>query len=540
MLGKCNVSVDLYNSYIGLMCANTMDPDFITFRGLYGSFSSIYSRNQSFTRLRHPQRDSYSSYGSASDLPAEVAEGLLRRDSKNEKRKPVKKPQPISLETRASKELKETVEDLQKTKAAAKPPEGSLSQSVSSSVELSAGEPVSRRAEASAAQQGASKPVEDAAARGAEAERKAANAASESSAASSTPPLPISSEIREVDEKAEKEPPLESAKQAKEGAASVLPPSISAETSALQASEVGRSLPLRRQMGSQTPAAPQKTESAPQPGTQARAVSLTASTSTSTSSTPILYSDLNEYNFVDYAAIYFQRKKPRLFHSFSLAELTSYSTEVPLRPLHSFSEMLSSTVLEIERSVMIFMNITAGYVSEESEAEAADADKKLLEAIVYQSRLSQSVFDEVVCFTMKEIQNNPQETSCCLGFKLLYILLMMRRPSLPLLKYVLSFVYRQIVDLNVGGFACAILKEYLENPSPPVSDFQMSRLMTVYEMAEKGFKPFPQSLTDLSVQEIIETENFAGTLLSHGIMLPKKFFYAWHSYTCNNAGGLAT
>ena len=52
-----------------------------------------------------------------------------------------------------------------------------------------------------------------------------------------------------------------------------------------------------------------------------------------------------------YASIYFQRKKPRLFHSFSLEELISYTTEVPLRPLHFIHQLITSTVLEIEHLI---------------------------------------------------------------------------------------------------------------------------------------------------------------------------------------------
>ena len=255
----------------------------------------------------------------------------------------------------------------------------------------------------------------------------------------------------------------------------------------------------------------------------------TSPPTTSSSSAPILYSDLNEYDFVHYASIYFQRKKPRLFHPFSLEELISYTTEVPLRPLHFIHQLFTSTVLEVERDIMIFMDITVGYVTSESPSTV---NKKLLENIVYQSYCNQSIFDEVVCFTIKEINNNPQETSCYLGFKLLYILLMMRRPSLPLLKYVLSFVYRQIVDSNVGGFAREIMKEYLENTSPAIGDFHMSWFAKICDLADQGFKPFPQSLAQLSVKEIIETENFAGTLLSHGIMPPKNFSYAWYPLSC--------
>ena len=241
-------------------------------------------------------------------------------------------------------------------------------------------------------------------------------------------------------------------------------------------------------------------------------------------SSSILYSDLNEYNFVNYAEIYFQRKKPRLFHSFSLTELTSFTAEVPLHPLHFIPEMFTSTVLDIERNIMVYMNITAGYTS--SESFSAES-KKILENIVYQSYCNQSIFDEVVCFTIKEIQNNPLEESSYLGFKLLYILLMMRRPSLPLLKYVICFVNRHIADSNVGGFAVAIMKEYLETPGPVICDFQFPFFNSICDLADQGFKPFPQSLNHLSIKEIIETENFAYSLLSHGILPPKGCSFAW-------------
>lgn len=191
ILTKCNVSVDIYNSYTSLMCVSTMSPDFILFRGLFGSYSSPYSSNQSFSRSRPMQRSSYSSHSSASDLPAESTGGALPKESKSDKKKPSRKSLPSALEARRITELEEVNTEVMSTSLKV-----SIPQSAASSINESADKPVSQKVEKAAAaavgksdgdvlKEGTAKPGE---------------VVSDSQAKSSSQPLPTPPEAAEATE----------------------------------------------------------------------------------------------------------------------------------------------------------------------------------------------------------------------------------------------------------------------------------------------------------------------------------------------------
>ena len=191
ILTKCNVSVDIYNSYTSLMCVNTMSPDFILFRGLFGSYSSPYSSNQSFSRSRPMQRSSYSSHSSASDLPADSTGGALPKESKSDKKKPSRKSLPSALEARRITELEEVNTEVMSTSSKV-----SIPQSAASSINESADKPVSQKVEKAAAaavgksdgdvlKEGTAKPDE---------------VVSDSQAKSSSQPLPTPPEAAEATE----------------------------------------------------------------------------------------------------------------------------------------------------------------------------------------------------------------------------------------------------------------------------------------------------------------------------------------------------
>ena len=215
-----------------------------------------------------------------------------------------------------------------------------------------------------------------------------------------------------------------------------------------------------------------------------------------------------------------------------MTELTSYSKDVPIRSLHPFPQMMMANVLDIERSVMMYMNITA-MVSEPNSTDS-EVYMELLERIAYPSSSNQDIFDEIVCFIMKETQGNPSIESEQLGFKLLYVLLSLRRPSLPLLKYVVSFVNNRLTFASCGGFARAIMLQLLDDSKQVNPEFHLSHFRKVCELAERAHPPFLESIRNSSVQEIIDTEDTAEILLRHGILPPKGGTFAWKPIQCMN------
>lgn len=167
------------------MCASTMDPDFLIFRGFFGSYSSLYSSNQSFSRSRLLQHSSVSSHSSASDLLADVAGGAPQRESKTDKRKSMRKSLPTALEARRITELAEVSTEVVSTS-----PKAPNSQLERNSVNKPAEKPASQTAE-KAVVSPATKSAGDALK---EETTKAVEAPSGSQAKSSSQPLPAPAE----------------------------------------------------------------------------------------------------------------------------------------------------------------------------------------------------------------------------------------------------------------------------------------------------------------------------------------------------------
>ena len=89
------------------------------------------------------------------------------------------------------------------------------------------------------------------------------------------------------------------------------------------------------------------------------------------------------------------------------------------------------------------MNIISYENEKGSQVETAEErEERVLSEIVYQSVMSQDFFDEILCYLIKQTNNNPNEESQIQGFRLLFMLMNLRRPSYHLLKYVLNYLYQ--------------------------------------------------------------------------------------------------
>ena len=244
-----------------------------------------------------------------------------------------------------------------------------------------------------------------------------------------------------------------------------------------------------------------------------------------------VYSDLDLYDFTLYASIYFQREKSRLFHTFSPRELVSFTGRIPLQPLHPLPPLLVPVVLDLERKVLMWMNVV---MVEESEAAGTSAEEQrlaVLEQIVYQSVGSQEVFDEAVCFVMKQSNDNPDPDSEVAGLQCLYVLLRQRRPSPALLKYVLNYLHQRVARQDaVGGLAWMSEKELLEGEAKDASEFHMSRFDRACREMEEGEDHIIayELLDSVSLETVLRVEDAARTLLLHGLLPPSGYCYAWH------------
>lgn len=235
---------------------------------------------------------------------------------------------------------------------------------------------------------------------------------------------------------------------------------------------------------------------------------------------PILFVDLNDYTFLAYASIYFQREKTRLFHSSTLQELITFTSQVPIQPLHRVANARVNSVLEVERKVLMFIKA----IAQEAEDAALSENNDLLEQICFQSLTSQEMFDEIVCFVMKETNGNPSEESQQLAFHLLFVLLSQRRPSSHLLHYIVYYIYLQLSQSGaIGGLAVSIMRVLLSDDLRYVDGtYSIQRFQWVCDESRKAAtSAFCSSLFDgTSIETINLTEEVAELLLRHGIMPP--------------------
>lgn len=238
---------------------------------------------------------------------------------------------------------------------------------------------------------------------------------------------------------------------------------------------------------------------------------------------PKLFMDLEFYPFFVYASIYFQKEKSKIFRSFSLDSLITFSKRVPIHPLHRMPATTGKIALDIERLILQYMN-----------AIASDEDKnntQLTENIVYQSVTSQEIFNEIICYTMKQSNGSPDEQSLLPAFQLLYYLVVQRHPSDHLLKYVLNYVYSYLGRVDeVGGLAVLILRELLnENAVSPlkVGMYNADRYRHAQEQLRKVelFVMSENVMKNMSVEQILEMEKTTEILWRHGIKPPTEEMY---------------
>ena len=70
-----------------------------------------------------------------------------------------------------------------------------------------------------------------------------------------------------------------------------------------------------------------------------------------------IFPDLELYPFDQYAAIYFQHVKPKLFHSFNLHSLMTFSKRAPIHSLHCMIVEVERTALDIELQIFQYLNM---------------------------------------------------------------------------------------------------------------------------------------------------------------------------------------
>ena len=157
---------------------------------------------------------------------------------------------------------------------------------------------------------------------------------------------------------------------------------------------------------------------------------------------------INEFYFIDYASIYFQREKARFFRHSSLEAMISYSPHIPLRTLHFIDRNTVTDVLEMERWILSVLGESshhpqAGHLTEE--------DCSLLESLLYKLYSLRDTVDEVYCYLIKMITDNPSPVSELKGFEVLFLLARCILPSNNFFNYCLRFCYNSVQNRDDVG-----------------------------------------------------------------------------------------
>ena len=172
--------------------------------------------------------------------------------------------------------------------------------------------------------------------------------------------------------------------------------------------------------------------------------------------------NLDEFYFIDYASIYFQREKARFFRHLSLEDMITYSHQIPLRTLHDIERSKVMDVLEMERWLLAIME---EYPHESSTdryvhwGHLTGDDKALLASLLYKLGSLRDVVDEIYCFLLKMLNDNPSPDRELKGFEVLFVLARCTPPSNHFFNYCLRFCYSFLTNREeVGNVnSCSLL-----------------------------------------------------------------------------------
>ena len=188
-------------------------------------------------------------------------------------------------------------------------------------------------------------------------------------------------------------------------------------------------------------------------------------TPTPSQSEPFLHRsvpDLKEYNLLDYATIYFHRQRIRFFHHISLDNMISYSHSILSDTLQYVHDDHIIDILRIERWLF---PIFSGCPHEDSEdledsedsednkgakGHLTNDDKNALMKVIYELSVLRVEIDEIYCYALKMLKDNPSQVNELKGFEVLYILMCCFPPSNHLLNYCLRFCYDRLHSRNKG------------------------------------------------------------------------------------------
>ena len=129
--------------------------------------------------------------------------------------------------------------------------------------------------------------------------------------------------------------------------------------------------------------------------------------------------------------------------------MISYSHQIPLRTLHDIDRSKVMDVLEMERWLLTIMD---EYPHESSTdryvrwGHLTGDDKALLASLLYKLGSLRDAVDEIYCFLLKMLNDNPFPERELKGFEVLYVLAHCFPPSNHFFNYCLRFCYYSLTN----------------------------------------------------------------------------------------------
>ena len=158
-----------------------------------------------------------------------------------------------------------------------------------------------------------------------------------------------------------------------------------------------------------------------------------------------LFPDIADYRFVDYASVYFQRKKT-FFRNASVEPLCCYSAKPLLHPLHPVNRMHLADILGFEHSILTIQGVLPDAKNQRQTALyglLSNADIQKLNSVIQGLIRFPDLTDEIFAFFIRQTNECTDARAESKAFEALFVLSQYCRPSDQLLPYLVAHLQKR-------------------------------------------------------------------------------------------------
>lgn len=181
-----------------------------------------------------------------------------------------------------------------------------------------------------------------------------------------------------------------------------------------------------------------------------------------------LFPDIADYQFLEYASIYFQRQKTSFFRNSSVELLCNFSSKPLLHPLHMVDRMHIADALDFERSILVLQ----GTITDAKRGQGSprwglltSGDVKQLSNVIGGLSRAPDLVDELFAYLIRQTTECSNAKAELKGFEALYVIARCCKPSDHLLPYLIAHLRRCCyADNEVGDMGWVHFRS-LESPA---------------------------------------------------------------------------